>query len=41
MPDQRLIPLLDENGKLNREVAALMEVKDEQQRSRRPWNRRR
>lgn len=41
MPDKRLIPLLNENGKLNREIAALMEVKDEPGRPRRDWNRRR
>src|SRR5262245_9718537 len=41
MPDKRLLPLLGESGKLNQEIAALMEVKEESPRSRRPpWRRR-
>jgi len=41
MPDKRLIPLLTENGKLNREIAALIEQNEQGHRSRRDWNRRR
>ena len=41
MPDKRLIPLLGENEKLNREVAALMEQKEDADRGRRRWDRRR
>ena len=41
MPDKRLIPLLTENGKLNREIAALIEQNEQAHRSRRDWNRRR
>jgi len=41
MPDKRLIPLLGENGKLHSEIAALSEQKDEADRPRRYWNRRR
>ena len=40
MPDKRLIPLLSEHGKLNREIAALIEQKDEEHRSRRDYRRR-
>ncbi len=41
MPDRRLIPLLSENGRLNREIAGMIEQKDQSHRSRRDWNRRR
>ena len=41
LPDKRLIPLLGENGKLNREIAGMIEQRDETRRSRRDWNRRR
>lgn len=40
MPDKRLVPLLTENGKLNREIAALIEQQDEGRRSRRDYRRR-
>jgi ATP-dependent RNA helicase HelY len=40
MPDKRLLPLLNENEKLNREIAALIEQRDESRRPRREWNRR-
>lgn len=36
MPDKRLVPLLSENGKLNRELAAMIEQRDES-RSRRNY----
>ncbi len=39
MPDKKLVPLLTENGKLNREIAALIEQQDEGRRSRRIQNR--
>jgi len=39
MPDKRLIPLLDRNGKLNREIATLVEQRDESRRSRRDYRR--
>ena len=35
MPDKRLVPLLDKSGKLNREIAALAEQRDQHPRSRR------
>jgi ATP-dependent RNA helicase HelY len=41
MPDKRLLPLLGENGKLNREITVLTEQKEQPHRSRRDWNRRR
>ena len=41
MPDKRLIPLLGQNGKLNREIAAMIEQQDEARRSRRDSYRRR
>ena len=41
MPDKRLIPLLGQNGKLNREIAAMIEQQDETRRSRRDSYRRR
>src|SRR5436309_312092 len=41
MPDKRLIPLLGPNGKLNREIAAMIEQQDETRRSRRDSFRRR
>jgi len=41
MPDQKLIPLLDQNGKLNREIAGMIEQRDETRRSRRDSYRRR
>jgi ATP-dependent RNA helicase HelY len=41
MPDKRLIPLLDQNGKLNREIAGMIEQQDEAWRSRRGSYRRR
>jgi len=34
MPDQRLVPLLGDNGKLNRDIAGLVEQRDHAQRSR-------
>lgn len=40
LPDKRLIPLLDRNGKLNREIAALVEQRDESRRPRRDSYRR-
>lgn len=39
MPDKRLVPLLSENGKLNRELATMIERRDES-RSRRNYRRR-
>jgi superfamily II RNA helicase len=39
MPDKRLIPMLDENGKLNREIAAIMQQRDESRRPRRSFRR--
>ncbi|HEY8205351.1 MAG TPA: DEAD/DEAH box helicase [Pyrinomonadaceae bacterium] len=41
MPDKRLVPLLGENGKLNREIAGMIEQQDESRRSRRDSYRRR
>ena len=41
MPDKRLVPLLDKGGKLNREIAALAEQRDETRRARRDSYRRR
>jgi ATP-dependent RNA helicase HelY len=41
MPDKRLVPLLDKTGKLNREIAALAEQRDETRRPRRDSYRRR
>ena len=41
MPDQRLVPLLGDNGKLNRDIAGLVEQRDHAQRSRRDSYRRR
>jgi len=41
MPDKRLIPLLDQTGKLNREIAALIEQSNELRGSRRDSYRRR
>ncbi|MFY9621884.1 MAG: DEAD/DEAH box helicase [Pyrinomonadaceae bacterium] len=41
MPDKRLVPLLDRTGKLNREIAALVEQRDETRRPRRDSYRRR
>ncbi len=41
LPDKRLVPLFGENGKLNREIAGMIEQQDESRRSRRDWNRRR
>jgi superfamily II RNA helicase len=41
MPDKRLIPLLGQNGKLNREIAGMIEQRDETRRSRRDSYRRR
>lgn len=35
MPDKRLVPLLDKTGRLNREIAALAEQRDQHPRSRR------
>jgi superfamily II RNA helicase len=35
MPDKRLVPLLDKTGKLNREIAAMAEQRDQHPRSRR------
>ena len=40
-PDRRLIPLLSQNGKLNREIAGMIEQRDEIRRSRRDSYRRR
>jgi len=39
MPDKRLIPMLDESGKLNREIAAIMQQRDESRRPRRSFRR--
>jgi len=36
MPDKKLVPLLSENGKLNRELTAMIERRDES-RSRRNY----
>jgi len=41
MPDKRLIPLLGENGILNREIAGMIEQQDEKRRPRRDSYRRR
>lgn len=41
MPDKRLVPLLDKGGRLNREIAALAEQRDETRRPRRDSFRRR
>ena len=41
MPDKRLLPLVDRSGKLNREIAALAEQRDETRRPRRDSYRRR
>ena len=41
MPDKRLVPLSDKTGKLNREIAALAEQRDETRRPRRDSYRRR
>jgi len=40
MPDKRLIPLLGSNGRLNREIAAVIEQRDESRRPRRGYRRR-
>ena len=40
MPDKRLIPILGENGKLNREIAVMAEQRDESRRPRRSFRRR-
>jgi len=40
MPDKRLVPLLTDNGKLNREIAALIEENEQMHRSRRDYRRR-
>ena len=40
LPDKRLIPLLGSNGKLNRELATLVEQRDESHRPRRDYRRR-
>ncbi len=40
MPDKRLIPLLGSNGKLNREIATIIEQRDESRRPRRDYRRR-
>ncbi|PYS71120.1 MAG: hypothetical protein DMF73_11385 [Acidobacteria bacterium] len=37
MPDKRLVPLLDENRKLNREIAAMIERREESRRSGRDY----
>jgi len=37
MPDKRLVPLLDENRKLNREIAAMIERQEESRRSGRDY----
>jgi superfamily II RNA helicase len=39
MPDKRLIPMLDPNGKLNREIATIVEQRDESRRPRRSYRR--
>jgi len=39
MPDKRLIPLLGSNGKLNRELATIIEQRDESRRPRRNYRR--
>jgi superfamily II RNA helicase len=39
MPDKRLIPMLGANGKLNREIAAISEQRDESRRPRRNYRR--
>jgi ATP-dependent RNA helicase HelY len=41
MPDKRLVPLVNANGKMNREIAAMIERQDETRRSRRDSYRRR
>ncbi|HYW69566.1 MAG TPA: DEAD/DEAH box helicase [Pyrinomonadaceae bacterium] len=40
MPDKRLLPLLAPNGKLNREIATVVEQRDESRRPRRSYRRR-
>ena len=40
MPDKRLVPLVTENGKLNREIATIIEQRDEARRPRRSYRRR-
>ena len=40
MPDKRLVPLVDHAGKLNREIGALAEQRDETRRPRRDYRRR-
>ena len=40
MPDKRLVPLLGENGKMNREIAAMIEQREEARRSGRDYRRR-
>ena len=40
MPDKRLIPMLGENGKLNREIATIVQQQDESRRPRRSFRRR-
>ena len=40
MPDKRLVPLLGTNGKLNREIAMMIERQDESRRPRREYRRR-
>jgi hypothetical protein len=39
MPDKRLIPLLGSSGKLNREIATIIEDRDESRRPRRNYRR--
>jgi ATP-dependent RNA helicase HelY len=39
MPDTRLIPLIGPNGKMNREIATLMEQREESRRPRRSYRR--
>jgi superfamily II RNA helicase len=41
LPDKRLVPLIGENGKLNREIATLEEPREELRQTCRSWNRRR
>jgi ATP-dependent RNA helicase HelY len=40
MPDKRLIPMLGDNGKLNREIATIVEQRDESRRPRSNYRRR-
>jgi superfamily II RNA helicase len=40
MPDKRLVPMLGANGKLNREIATVIEQRDESRRPRRSFRRR-